>query len=150
MLYLLGVCGLRGDELQLDVIVETQADSDLLLDAERLQAEEAAAARSALQEVQVERLRQSCHTHTEKRQIPCSDWLLHSEIWKQVKSELKRDRVSSVSGNNIVINCKPVTVWEHGSVVEMNTRVFLSILKKILAAPESSSQHRNSCSEGYK
>lgn len=56
MLYLLGVCGLRGDELQLDVIVETEADSDLLLDAERLQAEEAAAARSALQEVQVERL----------------------------------------------------------------------------------------------
>lgn len=70
-MYLLGVCGLRGDELQLDVIVETQADSDLLLDAERLQAEEAAAARSALQEVQVERLRQSCHTHThtEKRQM---------------------------------------------------------------------------------
>lgn len=113
VMYLLGVCGLRGDELQLDVVVETQADSDLLLDAERLQAEEAAAARGALQEVQVERLRQSCHTHTQKRQTLCSDWLLHSEVWKQVKSELTGDRVSSVreTTSSKTINCKPVTVW---------------------------------------
>ena len=32
--------GLCGDQLQLDVIMETEADSDLLLDAERLQTEE--------------------------------------------------------------------------------------------------------------
>lgn len=39
-LYLVGVSDLCGNQLQLDVVMETQTDSDLLLNGERLQTEE--------------------------------------------------------------------------------------------------------------
>lgn len=55
--YLLAPARFCGNQLKLYVVVETEADPDLLLHAEGLQAEEAApAALRALQEVDVERL----------------------------------------------------------------------------------------------
>lgn len=39
-LYLVGVSDLCGNQLQLDVVMETQTDSDLLLNGECLQSEE--------------------------------------------------------------------------------------------------------------
>lgn len=54
--HLMAVRGLGADQLAMDVVVETQTDSDLLFDAERLQTEDAAVTRlgGGLHDVDVE------------------------------------------------------------------------------------------------
>lgn len=57
--YLGWTCSLCSDHLPLDVVLETEADFDLLLNAERLESEEVTAAvLRVLQDVDVQRFRQ--------------------------------------------------------------------------------------------